>query len=319
MSTVSVIIPTYNRARMLKEAIESVLKQTFTDFELIVVNDHSTDNTEAVIQKFDDQRIRYLAHPEKHTGDEGAAQARNTGISVAQSRYVAFLDDDDFWLPQKLEFQVKKLNDTSAKIGAVYTAYYKVDENDRIIDKVIPQSNVSNFRSLLIRNWIGTTSTVMVKKSCLNDIGIFDPHLPSCQDWDLWLRIARKYRIVPIRKPLVKMRIHQGEKGKTRISKNLKSAIKGRTLLHNKYKESLKNQDRHSRAAYHFEEGRFFAYHLQLRKARKQFWKSLETKFSFSALLRVLTTLIPEPIYRQVIRIKRRTYREVISKQANPL
>ena len=119
--TVSVIIPTYNRAKLLPRAIKSVLNQTFKDFEVIIVDDGSTDNTEEVINEFQkhNKRIKYI----RHEKNKGAAAARNTGIKIAQGEYIAFQDSDDEWLPNKLEKQMEIFESAPAEIGVVYTDY----------------------------------------------------------------------------------------------------------------------------------------------------------------------------------------------------
>lgn len=115
--TVSVIIPTYNRAHTIKRAILSVLNQTYQGFEIIVVDDCSTDNTREVIEKFGDKRIRYI----RKKANKGAAAAGNTGIKAVRGEYIVFLDSDDKWLPNKLDEQIKVLKVTSPKVGVVYT------------------------------------------------------------------------------------------------------------------------------------------------------------------------------------------------------
>ncbi|MFQ5769234.1 MAG: glycosyltransferase family 2 protein, partial [bacterium] len=132
----TVVIPTHNRAELLKEAIQSVLAQTFSDFELIVVDDHSTDNTRDVIASFRDSRIKYVLN-DRTTGGAGT---RNAGIFRAQGEWVAFLDDDDVWLPQKLALQYNKIQDVDDSVGLVYCGYatYDFDEK-RDIFQYCPQ------------------------------------------------------------------------------------------------------------------------------------------------------------------------------------
>ncbi len=111
--TVSVIIPTYNRANLVSRAIKSVLNQTYQDFEIIVVDDCSEDNTEEIVKSFNDSRIRYI----KHKKNKGGSAARNTGIKRARGKYIAFLDDDDEWLPSKLEKQIMLFEKLSKHYG----------------------------------------------------------------------------------------------------------------------------------------------------------------------------------------------------------
>ena len=120
---VSVILPTYNRAQLIAQAIQSVLDQTYQDFELIIVDDGSKDETEEVVNSFDDERIRYARHEE----NKGANAARNTGIAMARGEYIAFQDSDDKWLPEKLERQMRIFLITSTDIGVVYTGCWRVE------------------------------------------------------------------------------------------------------------------------------------------------------------------------------------------------
>ena len=128
MGGVSVIIPTYNRAACLKLALASVLNQTYQNFEIIVVDDASTDGTADVVRGFADARITYVRH-DVNRGKVGAgAAARNSGIARAQGTYIAFLDDDDEWLPEKLARQVAVLDRGPRSVGAIYTGFVKIDQ-----------------------------------------------------------------------------------------------------------------------------------------------------------------------------------------------
>jgi len=123
--TVSVIISTYNRAHLIGRAIQSVLNQTYQDFEVIVVDDGSTDNTEEIVKSFNDPRIRYI----RHEKNKGAAAARNTGIKAARGKYIAFQDSDDEWLPEKLEKQMKVFENAPPEAGVVYTDMQRINED----------------------------------------------------------------------------------------------------------------------------------------------------------------------------------------------
>ena len=119
----TVIIPTYNRATLVKEAIQSVLDQTFDNFELIIVDDHSTDNTKDVVQSYSDKRICYVLND--HI--KGAAGARNAGLSRSGGKWVAFLDSDDVWLPKKLELVYEKIKEVDTDVGLIYTGFADYD------------------------------------------------------------------------------------------------------------------------------------------------------------------------------------------------
>ncbi len=127
MPKVSVVVLTHNRRRLLRRAISSILNQTFQDFEIVLVDDASTDNTPEVVRSFGDARIKYI----RHEVNKGEAGSRNTGVTSSSGDYIAFLDDDDEWLPEKLEQQVRLLDSSPSQVGAVYTGFLKIDRSPR--------------------------------------------------------------------------------------------------------------------------------------------------------------------------------------------
>lgn len=198
--TVSVIIPTYNRAHLIGRSIQSVLDQTYRDFEIIVVDDGSTDNTENVVKTFNDSRIRHI----KHKDNRGGSAARNTGIKLAKGGYIAFQDSDDEWLPTKLEKQMKAFRKTSDEVGVVYTGFYRIENNIKnyIPSSLIPKKEGYIHKTLLNGNFV-TTQAAIVKKECFKKAGMFDERLPRLQDWELWIRISKYYNFECIDEPLV--------------------------------------------------------------------------------------------------------------------
>lgn len=199
--TVSVIIPTYNRAHLIPRAIQSVLSQTYRDFELIVVDDGSIDNTEEVVKSFDDERIRYI----KHERNKGVASARNTGIKIAKGKYVAFLDSDDEWFPNKLEKHVQAFKDAPPKVGVVYSGVWVLWYNNRYrktyISYPCKEKEGDLHHSFLKKNSI-FPSAVLVKKECFSQAGMFDEELLAVEDWEQWLRISKYYHFKCIDAPL---------------------------------------------------------------------------------------------------------------------
>jgi glycosyltransferase involved in cell wall biosynthesis len=200
--TVSVIIPTYNRAHLIGRAIESVLNQTYQDFELIIVDDASTDNTEYLIKEFQqkDKRISYS----KHDRNKGGSAARNTGIKTSKGQYIAFQDSDDEWLPGKLEKQMEILEKASQEVGVIYTAFWRVkgDKKQYIPSEKVLKKEGDIHNELLKGNFI-TTQSIVVRKDCLEKVGYFDENLPRLQDWELVLRLSEKYIFKFIDEPLL--------------------------------------------------------------------------------------------------------------------
>ena len=187
---VSVIMPTYNHAEFITEAIDSVFRQTYKRVELIIINNHSTDNTEKIVNSFDDERIKYLRFQNRGI----IAASRNLGIKNSNGKYIAFLDSDDIWLPEKLEKQVE-LMESNVEMALSYVLFSKLHQNG-IIKGEFPypthrvQGNV--FRNLYMQNVIAN-SGAMVRASVLKEVGLFDenPKLVSVEDAELWLRISR--------------------------------------------------------------------------------------------------------------------------------
>lgn len=190
MPKVTVIIPTYNRSAYLRNAIASVLAQTYTDLEILVVDNASCDNTREIVEGFKERPIRYI----RHESNRGGAVARNTGIAHSQSEYIAFLDDDDEWLPNKLEAQMNIFEQCSPQVGAVYTGHRNVNRDTGETTLIWrPLKKGKLHEELLKKNWVGPTSSVVLRRECLEKVGTFDERLPSFQDYDLWIRIAQEY------------------------------------------------------------------------------------------------------------------------------
>lgn len=203
MPKVSVIIPTYNRCKYLNFAIQSVLHQTYANWELLVIDDGSSDDTSSVIQEYigKDKRIRSF-----RLKNGGVARARSVGIKEAKGEYVAFLDDDDYYLPHKLELQVNYLEKNPQHIFVYGQADY-VDSQGNYI-KTVPGNPVRTYGELIQESVIFPT-TIMVRRSAFEEFGYFRSSLKTCEDYDMWLRIARKYPFAFISEPVAKYRRHR--------------------------------------------------------------------------------------------------------------
>jgi len=185
---VSIIIPTCNRAHLIGRAIRSVLNQTYKNFELIIINDGSTDNTEEVVRGFKDSRIIYLELKE----NRGTSAVKNIGIKASKGIYVAFLDDDDQWLSEKLEKQIDKI-EKSPEIKIIYCGYRLLNEEGKTIKEIRPVFKEDIYNNLLRRNFIALP-TILVKKEILEKTGLFDEELNFGEDWDIFLRMAKSYK-----------------------------------------------------------------------------------------------------------------------------
>ena len=232
---VSVIIPTRNRADMLKRAIESVLAQTCQEFEIIVVSDASTDNTGEIAAAFADDRIKLL----EHNQPRGASAARNTGIREARGRYIAFLDDDDEWVPQKLEWQLPVIENSPPEVGLVYgwMEYYK-DGKPFAINQPTLKGDV--FLKTIDRQAIGGCPTVIIKSEVIEKVGYFDEDLPRGNDGDFSRRVCQKFKVDYV--PKILARIHVGHEGRISSGKRegIKNDIKAGMAKLNKFGGELK-------------------------------------------------------------------------------
>jgi len=258
---VSVIIPTYNRAQLVTKAIDSVLSQTYKDFEIIVVDDGSTDNTEEVVGSFKDSRIHYIRHKE----NRGGSAARNTGIKASKGEYIAFLDSDDEWLRSKLEKQLRVFYKGDAKLGAVGTGRVTNYPNNKSVLK-IPSENFGNIykRFLKGRAFPGGTPTMMIKRECFGRIGLFDELLESCQDFDLYFRIAKHYHFYVVRELLVKCTLHTFPG----ISLNTDAKLQGKRRILLKYSKEIPRLNR-LRGRFNFAIGTILCRQNKIKEGRR--------------------------------------------------
>lgn len=195
MPHITVIIPTYNRKALLREAVESVLGQTFTDFELIVVDDGSTDGTAAMITDIRDPRLRCVQQ-----ANRGVSAARNHGIRLAhgeprkRGEWIAFLDSDDYWLPTKLERQL-----AFAAAHPEYLIHQTEETWIRNGRRANPMKKHAKSGGMIYEQCLPlciiSPSAVMIKRTLFDDVGLFDETLPACEDYDLWLRISCRYPV----------------------------------------------------------------------------------------------------------------------------
>jgi len=227
---ISIIIPTWNRAQFIAPTIDSVLKQTYKNHEIIVVDDGSTDNTREVLEAYRD-KITCIV---KRNG--GVSSARNTGIQASQGQYIAFVDDDDLWLPEKLSLQMQLMENNPA-MGLVYCGAIKIKKDGERIGETRPEKRGAIFNELVCSNYIvGSASAAMVRREVFPRAGYFDENLSPCADWDCWIRIAQFYDIDYVEAPLVKLTIHDS------MQKNISAMEKDTFYILDKYWPELGNE-----------------------------------------------------------------------------
>jgi glycosyltransferase involved in cell wall biosynthesis len=228
---VSVVIPVYNRPVAVRRAIDSVLAQTVKDFEIIVVDDASSDDTVASVTAYADPRITLI----RHDRNRGGSAARNTGFRAGTARYVAFLDSDDEWLPAKLEKQLEVFERSNDDLALVYVGTERIFA-DGLIQRDVPRRHENLARELLTVNVVGETSVGMVRRSALDAVNGFDEELPASQDMDLWLRICERFPADIVPEVLVRV-VKADDRG--RITASVASTTRGRELFRRKHREKL--------------------------------------------------------------------------------
>ncbi len=295
---ISVIIPTYNRSRLVERAVTSVINQTYKDLEIIVVDDCSTDNTEEVIRGIDDERVTFI----KLESNKGAPAARNEGIKASKAQYISLLDSDDEYLPNKLELQFNKFEELPNEIGIVYCGYFILYDSDKPYGKVLPRYRGSLSDILLKHNCLGSP-TPLIRKECFNVCGMFDESLPSCQDWDMWIRISHKYKFDFINEPLANVYTHGDQ-----ISTNIINKINAREILYKKYKNLVLNNPE---TANYLLQKLGFLYFLngQSDKCRKYYLESIKVNpKDIDSYITLCTSLVSDKLH--INRMKGNSIRE---------
>ncbi len=229
---VSVIIPTFNRdIYFIRRAIESVMWQTYKNYEIIVVDDNINKAKYSLkIKRYCRlHNIKYI----KTNGKEGANKARNLGALCAKGYYLTFLDDDDILLPNKLKIQIKSF---SNDIGMVFSNGYVVSSKSKRL-YTCPEEFIlkGNIYRLLLYNYIGPTVSALISATCFFDVGMFDENMPSKQDYDLWIRITRNYKVKGINKPLFLYTQHNSHQ----MTKDYNLILQGYKKLYEKYIEDF--------------------------------------------------------------------------------
>ncbi|MEM8805098.1 MAG: glycosyltransferase [Cyanobacteria bacterium P01_G01_bin.38] len=202
MPSISVVIPAYNSERTIGDTVQSVLAQTFTDFEIIVINDGSQDRTLERLSAITDSRLHVFSYE-----NSGVAISRNRGIEKAKGEYVAFLDADDLWVSEKLKDQYQALQDSHTAAVAYSWTDYIDDSGAFFRPGMRPSFQGDVYRRLLVSNFLECGSNPLVRRSALQKVGGFDPDLPPSEDWEMWLRLAKRYDFVLVESPQILYRV----------------------------------------------------------------------------------------------------------------
>lgn len=199
---ITVLIPVYNAEKFLNEAIDSILNQTFGDFEFIIINDASTDNSKEIILSYKDQRIRYL----ENIKNLGVAKTLNKGLGLAKGKYIARMDADDISYPNRLEMEYKEI--TKDRMVAVVASFYDViDESGKYLYTVKGASSAEEvYYALQFRNCLGHSTVMFNKRIILNEFNGYNERRDA-EDYDLWLRVSKKFKIIKVNRVLHRLRI----------------------------------------------------------------------------------------------------------------
>ncbi len=220
--TVSVILSVYNGENYISTAIDSILKQTFRNFELIILDDASADGTVDILHSYDDPRIRLL----ENEVNLGVTRSLNRGLAAAQGQYIARLDADDIAAPQRLEVQVGFL-DRYSQVGLVGSWHYRaVGDRVELVQKPVENAEI---QQQMLYKGIFAHSTVMFRRECIEKVGVYDPDFALAQDEDLWLRIAEHWEVAIIPIPLVTIRLVPTGLGRVHQSRQAQFILKART------------------------------------------------------------------------------------------
>jgi len=295
MPKVSIITPTCNRHELLKKSISSVLAQTYKDWEMIIVDDCPEKPAEEIVRKFGDRRLKYI----KHERNKGGAAARNTGIRTSQGQFIAFIDDDDEWLPEKLQIQMQLFENTPPEIGFCFSSGIVVTDQGEFF-KDVPEG-LGDYHERALKNFHGFLGiTLIIKKAVLEDIGLWDESFPSHQEIELILRITRKYKGLGINKPLTSSPFTINH---DHIGSNLKKRIAGRQMIIKKHYDEFKKYPG-ILASHYFQIALWCRDDKQVMQAKDFFKKAWRTNFQLVYFIHYLISDIKLVLKKINISIK---------------
>jgi glycosyltransferase involved in cell wall biosynthesis len=297
---VSIVLPTYNRANLIGRSIQSLLNQTYKDFEIIVVDDFSSDNTEEIVKKIDDPCIHYF----RHKANLGAAAARNTGIKLSKGEFIAFQDSDDEWIKDKLEKQIYVFYSEYENIGVVYTKFCRIMDNKKIyIPSKFDKKREGYIEEQLLHGSFIGTPTILAKKACLEKIGGFDESLLALEDWELVIRLSKYYQFKFIDEPLV-----ISYSTPISISSNKKLQLEAYEKIIEKHKlDMLENKELLSK--HFFAIGNLLCQNKDLKPGRPYLLEAIKKQpFNFKYLFAGFLSLFGKNVYSKVAELKRKFF-----------
>lgn len=273
---VSVILPVYNRASQINKAINSVINQSYMDWELIIIDDCSSDNSFQIASSFKDDRIRVL----KTNQNSGAAVARNLGIAHSAGSLISFIDSDDYYELEFLLQSVKKISEADKSVGFCWTGcvFHRVVKRSGVLIKGLwePKLKDNAYLTFLNQLSIGTNSGITIKREVFNTVGVFDENLPAAEDTDLFLRITKRFNFTFVSEYL----IHINQTESDRLSRRFDKIAIAYNRIIPKHLEVI-NKHKNLRLKF-FYKAMWLNYHLGDRKlARSYFIKTIQDRFFF--------------------------------------
>jgi glycosyltransferase involved in cell wall biosynthesis len=295
--TVSTVIPTYERPEYLRGAIETALRQTYSDIEVVVVDDGSSERyADEIVSQFSEDILCVY-----HNENKGLSAARNTGIERSSGKYIAFLDDDDRWDKNKLARQVEAL-EKNKQVGMATCLVAAITPDNRLVhcEKSAPSGDFSD--GILIGNQIGTPSRVVVSRECLDDIGRFDESLQTKQDWDFYIRLCQEWDIIAVNDHLCFRTVHDS------MSSSPESSRRDNKKIIKKHEDLLRSRGylKQSKAEVAQRVGRAYMNEDDLKRARKHFSKALKQDPSVKRVLLYMLTFTSSKMIHKLRAMKRR-------------
>lgn len=269
---VSVVVPVYNRENFVRETFNSILQQTYKDIEIIAVNDGSTDSSLSILEEYKEKYPdKFLVIDQKN---QGQVKSRNNAIKQARGEYIAFLDSDDLWLPEKLEKQIPLfIND----VGLVYSGIHNIDTEGNIIDTELCREDIRGdiYHKLLVKNRM-TGGTVVLHRDVIDKVGLFDVEFAAAENWDLWIRVCKHFTADFVNQPLVKYRKHPGNMSKdSLLMLNIINNILMKHCSNEPDSPEIKTAINKARANYAYRKGIYLVSQADYKAARKNFKETL--------------------------------------------
>lgn len=298
---VSVIIPTYNSAPYISEAIDSVLGQSYSDYEIIVIDDGSTDNTGELLNNYShNPKVSVI----RLDVNSGVSAARNAGLNIARGDIIALLDADDIWLPEKLNKQVQALKE-APESGWIYCNGSVVDQNLKKMYFFTERWNQTGgmiYADILLKSLCVPVSSVIIKREVFDHCGFFDPELKAVEDLDLFLRIARKYKCAYLKEPLFNYRVHNDNLSRKEDRMEVgRLKVLGKLIgLHPEYESELRH-------IYHRSVGIGMLGMRDCKRARMHFIKAARYRQGdYKVWVGLLLATMPRPVLDLIIKTKKR-------------